>query len=166
MKTKQFLINFGYPIALGIVIFIGIVWMILLSGCATIAPGQDALAVNAERLETVSKSAFDEVTALDDLNRDFWRTNAPEFHKFCEWIRTPVTIVPTTPNSAPVITVSTNVPIQYRRGRAMIKLVDDAKLVYEANKAQSNILINMVFDLQSAYNQANSWKVIVQSPTR
>ena len=124
--------------------------MLLSNGCATVASGSDPLAVNAERLETVSVSAFDTVVILDNSNRSFWITNAPAFHGFCEWLRKPITIEST--NTLP-------------RGLAMIKLVDDAKIIYQANASHSNILIQAVADLQGVFNQASSWTVIVQSPT-
>ena len=143
MKIKTLLIDDLIILTVAALLFIAV-------GCASIQPGQDALVVNAERLETVSASAFDTVVILDNSNRSFWITNAPAFHGFCEWIRTPITIEST--NTLP-------------RGLAMIKLVDDAKLVYEVNKSQSNILIQVVADLQGVFNQASSWTLIVQSPT-
>ena len=143
MKIKTLLIDDLIILTVAAMLFIAV-------GCASIQPGQDALVVNAERLETVSASAFDTVVILDNSNRSFWITNAPAFHGFCEWIRTPITIEST--NTLP-------------RGLAMIKLVDDAKLVYEVNKSQSNILIQVVADLQGVFNQASSWTLIVQSPT-
>ena len=118
-------------------------------GCATLQPGADPLVVRAEQVETVAASAFDTVVILDNSNRGFWLTNAPAFHQFCEWLRTPVTIE------------STNT---MRRGLAMVKLADDAKLVYKANSSQSNILVQALSDLQGAVTQAQSWQIIVQSP--
>lgn len=121
----------------------------LFIGCATLQPGADPLVVRAEQVETVAQSAFDTVVILDNSNRAFWLTNAPAFHQFCEWLRTPVTIE------------STN---SMRRGLAMVKLVDNAKLIYKANKSQSNILVQALSDLQGAVTQAQSWQIIIQSP--
>jgi len=124
--------------------------VLLLAGCASIQNGQDVLVVRAEQLETVAVSAFDTVVVLDNSNRQFWQTNAPAFHQFAEWLRTPITIE------------STNT---MRRGLAMVKLVDDAKLIYESNSSQSNLLTQAVSDLQIAVQQAQSWQIIIQSPT-
>ena len=119
-------------------------------GCKTLAPGADPLVVRTEQLETVAASAFDTVVILDNSNRSFWQTNAPAFHQFCEWLRTPIMIE------------STN---SMRRGLAMVKLVDNAKLIYITNSSQSNILIQAVSDLQIAVSQAQSWSTIIQTPT-
>ena len=118
-------------------------------GCATVNPGADPLIVHTEQVETVAASAFDTVVLLDNSNRGFWATNAPAFHNFCEWLRTPIVIEST---------------VTMRRGLAMVKLVDDAKLIYKSNASQSNILIQAVADLQIALTQAQSWAVIVQTP--
>jgi hypothetical protein len=140
-----------WPVIVVFVLMIGFVASVLIStGCSTVASGSDPMVVNAERLETVSVSAFNTAVELDNSNRDFWMTNAPAFHSFCEWIRTPITIEST--NTLP-------------RGLAMIKMVDDAKVIYRSNSSHSNILIQVVADLQAALNQAQSWVVIVQSPT-
>jgi|ERR1039458_2014299 hypothetical protein len=124
--------------------------VIFVTSCATLNPGADPIVVNAERVEIVAVSAFDTVVTLDNSNRGFWATNAPAFHNFAEWLRTPVTIE------------STNVT---RRGLAMVKLVDDAKIIYKSNASQSNILIQAVADLQIAITQAQAWQTIVQTPT-
>jgi hypothetical protein len=137
MKKILFLITLG-----AVAIFI--------VACATLNPGADPIVVNAERVETIAASAFDTVVILDNSNRGFWATNAPAFHYFAEWLRTPVTIE------------STNV---LRRGLAMVKLVDDAKVIYKSNSAQSNILVQAVADLQIAISQAQAWQTIVQTPT-
>jgi hypothetical protein len=129
---------------------VSIIAVAILCGCSTLNPGADPIVVNAERVETVAASAFDTVVNLDNSNRSFWATNAPAFHKFAEWLRTPVTIE------------STNA---LRRGLAMVKLVDDAKVIYKSNSSQSNILIQAVADLQIAISQAQAWQTIVQTPT-
>ena len=47
----------------------------------------------------------------------------------------------------------------------MILLVDSAKLTYEVNKSQSNILISAIDDLTNAVTQAQGWAAIVSSKT-
>ena len=119
-------------------------------GCASLQKGADPIVVRAEQVETVAASAFDTVVILDNSNRGFWQTNAPAFHLFAEWLRTPITIE------------STN---SMRRGLAMVKLVDDAKLIYVSNASQSNILNQAISDLQIAVTQAQAWSTIIQTPT-
>lgn len=143
MKTKLKLTTVFLALAL-------IVGCNAINGCSALTPGSDPIVVHAEQLETVAASAFDTVVILDNSNRQFWQTNAPAFHQFVEWLRTPITIE------------STNT---MRRGLAMVKLVDDAKLIYKSNSSQSNLLIQAVSDLQIATSQAQSWQVIIQSPT-
>jgi len=122
----------------------------LIGACKALSPGSNALVVRTEQLETVSASAFDTVINLDNANRGFWITNAPAFHGFCEWLRTPVPIGPS---------------LSMRRGLALIKLVDDAKIVYKSNLSQSNALLSAIADLQGVANQASSWAIIIQTPT-
>lgn len=124
--------------------------LLVISGCTTLAPGADPLVVRAEQLETTANASFDLVVAVDNANRGFWLTNAPAFHQFAEWLRAKVPV----PNNA-----------DQRRGVAMILLVDSAKLTYQANHSQSNLLIQAVSDLQAAANQAAAWSTIVKTPT-
>lgn len=137
MKMKSYL--FIVAIAAAVTIF---------SACAHLDPSADPLVVNAERLEAVATSAFDSAVNLDNSNRPFWQTNAPAFHAFAEWLRAPVVI---------------EQQGAFPRGLAMVKLVDDAKLTYKANRAQSNILLNAVADLQTAVIQAQSWNNIISN---
>lgn len=121
-------------------------------GCvAPINPGQDPLPVRAEQLETTANSAFQLVVDLDNSDRGFWRTNAPAFHNFAEWLREP-------------IQVGTNAP--QRRGIEMVLQVDVAKMQYEANKSQSNVLITAISDLEIAANQATAWNTLVKPSTK
>lgn len=119
-------------------------------GCKTVSPGSDPVVVHAEQVETSASAAFDFVVNIDNSDRGFWRTNAPAFHNFAEWLRTPVPI-PSNPNEP--------------RGLGMIKQVDEAKLAYEADRAQTNALSRAVLDLQAALDQASAWSTIIKTPT-
>src|SRR5688572_19337335 len=66
----------------------------LLSGCASIKPGNDPLVVNVERAETIAKSTFDLVLNVDHTDREFWKAKAPAFHDFCNWLRQPQIVTP------------------------------------------------------------------------
>jgi len=120
----------------------------LFIGCAHLDKGADPLIVRAEQIETVADSAFDSVVKLDSANRQFWLTNAPAFHSFAEWLRTPVP-------------VGTNT---VRRGIAMVQQLNYAKLDYRQNHSQSNLLISLTMDLQNALSQAQAWTVIISNP--
>lgn len=129
-----------------------ILWSIVLVfvGCATLQPGADPLVVRAQQLETTADASFQLVVSVDNSDRGFWRTNAPAFHNFAEWLRTPV---PTASNP--------NEP----RGLGMILLVDADVLAYRANKSQSNILISAISDLSLVAAQAQAWSAIVSAKT-
>jgi hypothetical protein len=118
----------------------------LFVGCASLQPGADPLVVRAQQLETTASASFDLVVSVDNADRGFWRTNAPAFHNFAEWLRTPVP-TPSNPNEP--------------RGLGMILLVDADVLAYQANKSMSNDLEVAISDLSLAATQAQSWSAIV-----
>ena len=117
----------------------------ILLGCAQLQPGADPLVVNTERTETIAKTTFDLVMQVDNTDRGFWRTNAPAFHSFVEWLREPQTVQT---NTLP-------------RCLAMILSVDDVKLDYRAARASSNDLATAVLTLHGALNQAGAWLTVV-----
>lgn len=122
----------------------------LLLGCATLKPGADPFVVRVEQTQSVAMSTFDFVLHLDQSNRPFWRTNAPGFHNFCEWLRTPQPYG------------GTNVP----RCIAMQANLDDLKAAYKASKTagSSNVLWNAWSVLNAAISQSGSWSNIITSP--
>ena len=54
------------------------------------------MVVRAEQSITIANATFDSAVKIDNANRSFFRTNAPAFHQFCEWLRTPVVMPPLT----------------------------------------------------------------------
>lgn len=118
---------------------------VLLAGCASIEPGADPLIVNTERAETIAKGSFDLVAQVDNTDRGFWRTNAPAFHNFVEWLRKP----------------ETNDDVVLPRGLALIWKADDLKLRYKSGRANSNDLSAAVIELSTASDQAGAWLTIV-----
>ena len=116
-------------------------------GCAALQPGADPLVVRTEQLETTGTAAFDLVVNTDDANRDFWLTNAPAFHTFAEYLRTPTPIL----NSTNILP----------KGLAIIWNVDQLKVAYKANASASNALISAVGTLGTLVDQAGSWSNIV-----
>jgi hypothetical protein len=131
-----------------IINLLSILSVLIITGCATIQKGQDPLIVRAEQSEQIAATTFDLVVNLDNSNRTFWRTNAPAFHQFAEWVRTPVEIGELT----------------LPRGLAMIRQVDDAKVAYKSNVAQSNALLVAVSSLENASKQAQAWNTIISKP--
>jgi len=120
--------------------------LIFAPGCATVAPGNDPIVVRAEQVEAGAIASFDLVLNLDQANRPFWRTNAPGFHQFCEFLRAPQVVNIT--NTAP-------------RGVAMVLSLQQVKADYRASRASSNLLEVAISTLSSAVGQAKSWMSIV-----
>jgi hypothetical protein len=128
--------------------------LLLHAGCSSVAPCQNALVVNTERTEQIAKASFDLVMHIDDSDRGFWRTNAPAFHKFVNWLRQPQT-VPLVPD------VDIESEATLPRCLALLMTVDNVKLAYKDGLATSNDLATAVLTLQAAVNQAGAWLTIV-----
>ena len=127
------------------------IWLSI-SGCAPLKPGADPLVVRAEQVESTAKITFDLVLNVDNTDRGFWRTNAPAFHAFCEWLRVPM-----------VIWVTNTLP----RASAMIAGLDTVKSDYLLARQGSNALITAITVLQSASSQASAWgSVVTNTPAR
>lgn len=127
-----------------------IIGLLILIGCAHLTPGADPLVVRVEQTQSGAMGTFDLVLHEDQANRSFWATNAPAFHSFCEWLRTPQKY-----NGS---NVARCVAIQFN--------VDDLKLAYKAGKTtgNSNALYTAFTVLSAAVGQASSWQNIVTSP--
>lgn len=125
-----------------------VLFILALSSCATIAPGSGFI-VHVERTQRVAAATLDFVLSLDEGDRDFWRTNAPAFHDFCEWLRSPSVITPS-----------------LQKGLAIQKSVQDLKVRYkqQTTTQNSNALYLAWAILDSTIIQANSWSNIVTSP--
>jgi hypothetical protein len=140
---KQVAVWAGFTVAM-----IGALFAIqLLLGCKSLTAGADPLVVRVEQTETTAKAGFDAVLNEDNSNRSFWITNAPAFHKFCEWLRQPQTVEGT--NSLP-------------RAAAMLVSLDDVKVAYKSasTSANSNLLFTIVGTVEAAVLQAQSWLTI------
>jgi hypothetical protein len=124
--------------------------LFLFWGCAHLQPGADPIVVNVERFETTAKPTFDLALNVDNSNRAFFATNAPQFHHLCEWLRQPQTVEQT--NTLP-------------RAAAMLVSLDDVKLAYKAGRASSNEVFTVLTTAQSAVNQASSWLTVVTNQT-
>lgn len=131
-------------------LFIPILAAILI-GCASLSPTADPFVVRVEQGEAGASATFDLVLRVDNSQRGFWITNAPAFHNFCEWLRTPT---PYTSNTVP-------------RCVAIQLNVDDLKLAYQNSKTagNSNALYTAFGVLAAAAGQAAAWQTIVTTPT-
>lgn len=130
---------------------------VLVTGCAgKLDPGADPLIVSIERTQTFSEGGFDLVINLDHADRGFWRTNAPAFHQFAEYLR----------EKLPV----TNVPGRTNLQRYLLAQwqLDQAKLAYRATKsaATSNEMVAARIVLQDLSNQTAAWLTIVTNKTK
>jgi len=119
--------------------------------CRPLDPGADPFVVRVEQSQTVANATFDFVLNLDQSNRPFWRTNAPAFHQFCEWLRTPQKYGTNTVPRAVLIELN----------------VSDLKLAYKASRTSgnSNALWSAWSVLNQAIIQSTSWSNIVTTPT-
>lgn len=122
------------------------------AGCATLDKDADALVVRVEQTQTAANATFDMILHVDNSDRGFWRTNAPAFHKFCEFLRTPE---PYGTNLVP-------------RCVAIELNVDDLKLAYKASRSSgnSNALVSAWAVLNQLFSQSLSWSNIITSPVR
>lgn len=119
----------------------------LLLGCVALRPGADPLVVRTEQTLQTAGSTFDLVLRLDHSDRGFWRTNAPGFHNFCEWLRAPLYVTPPGTNLA--------------RALALQLQLDTVKREYKAARANSSDVLTALSTLQSALNQAGAWAGVI-----
>lgn len=117
-----------------------------LIGCAHIAPGNDPIVVRAEQLSTTGKATLDLVVNIDQADRGFWRTNAPAFHEYCEWLRTPTQV---------------DTGETFPRGRAILFNLDEAKQAYAKRGGSTNLLWSSIVTATTVINQAGAWSTIV-----
>lgn len=128
------------PRAAGMIAFF--LGVLFLAGCARLQPGASPIVVRTEQLEKSAKATFDLVLGADNRRREFFKTNAPAFHGFCEWLRQPL-------------------PVDgrnYPRAAALIKNVSNVKLAFKTGRASSNDVVTVITTLESAAVQATFWK--------
>ena len=123
---------------------IAIAVAVWLAGCSTIAPGNNPLIVRCEQTQKVATATFQAVVEVDNVNRAFWQTNAPGFHRFCEWLR------------APMIVGETNV---FPRGVAMLWELDQVKLAYKEKKKGESEVVKVLATVEQALASAQNWLV-------
>lgn len=125
----------------------------LLLGCVAIKPGNDPLVVSTERFLTSAEGTFLLTLQINQHDREFFRENAPGFHRYCETLREPTPY----PHFA-----STNILPQYR---AWLLSVDDVKLAYKQGRSDSNAVLAAVNSLEAWVNKGQDWLAIVTNRT-
>lgn len=133
------------PLGVWLIFALGfaLVW---LCGCAKLQPGADPIVVRAEQSLTAAQGTFQFVLRTDELDRGFWRTNAPGFHNFAEGLRVPTRYQVT--NTLP-------------RYRVYLLMADDVKQDYKLGRASSNALAAVLSGLESLQRQSAAWLNVV-----
>jgi hypothetical protein len=140
--------TFQSPLFTTFLTMFGVVAMIV--GCNGLNPGADPLIVNTERALTVAPQTFDLVLGVEASNFAWFKTNLPDFYKFCEEIKKPVLYV--SPEYG-----ETNVQ---KCIAAQLEL-DDLKNAYSRSKLNSNALYSAQISLEFMIATANNWLVSV-----
>jgi hypothetical protein len=144
MKSR--LIKFAEIVAVACFALCGFVVLAPL-GCAHLQPGADPFVVRVEQTESIARDTFTLVLQADNQNRSYWRTNSPNFHDYCEWLREPLQI-------------GTNV---LPRDLAMILTLNDVKNLYKSGRSTSNDLATVQADLTTALTDAMGWLKMTRS---
>lgn len=129
------------------------------SGCATVAPGADPLVVRVEQTQATGQAVLDAVVHIEHSEAGFFRTNAPAFYQFAEWLKQPQP-VPVFISSA-----TTNGAVSLPRGLAMLWSLDQVKLAYKAGAASSNSVLMVLSPVEAMLSQANAWLVLSTNNT-
>ena len=125
-----------------------LVLAVFLAGCAVLNPNADPVVVRVEQTQTIALATFDAVLSLDNSNREFWKTELPGFHSFCEWLREPQKL-------------ETKV---LPRGSAMLWSLNEVKKSYKAQLATKDKLVAALSVVESALRQAQGWLTQAQGP--
>lgn len=113
------------------------------AGCKTITG--DPVVVRAEQSIAIGNATLNAAVHVDDSNRAFFRTNAPAFHSFCEWLRTPVIVPP--------------LRVAEPRGIAIIESANVVKQAYKHTRGTNelNQLVQALATIETATAQAQGW---------
>lgn len=133
--------------------FVALVASVLcFTACAPLDPKADPLVVRTEQVQLISEGGLDFIIATDQLDRGFWRTNAPAFHKFCEYLREKLP-------AAGLPDGRTNL----QRYLLSQWELDQAKLAYKGAKsaATSNALRSAQISLKALEDQTAAWLTII-----
>lgn len=123
---------------------------LFLHGCATLDPNASPFIVHTEQVQASAKASVQFILSVDNFNRQFWITNAPALHNFCEYLRAPIP------------------PANHSRATTIQLNVQTLKVRYKENRSagNSNALYLVVSELDVLGAQANSWSNIVSLSSR
>lgn len=133
-------------LVLPLLLVISLAW----AGCAVLQKGADPIVVEAERVLTVGQGTLTLANNVDNANRSYWKTNAPMFHAFVEWLREPINLG------------GTNL---IRRGPGFMYSLDYVKHAYLDGKATSNSVWTAIAAASAAVAQAQNWLSTVNTNT-
>jgi hypothetical protein len=122
------------------ILLIALAVSLILPACKTITG--NPIIIRAEQTETITLATFDAMLKIDDSNRAFYKSNLPQFHDFCEWLRVLIKVNQT--NSMP-------------RGAALCYSLNQVKLAYKSGLTTSNAVITAIAATESALAQAQNW---------
>jgi len=134
------------PFKLPLLFIMGMLPIAFLSGCATLDKTADAVVVRAEQTLHIATASMDTLLKIDDSNRQFYRTNAPAFHNFAEYLRVPITITLYGTNKTEA------------RGLTFVESAQAIKLAYKRNRTPENkaSLITALATLETAVRQTQT----------
>ena len=144
----------GKTIASALILCLFTASMFMLPGCASLQPGADPLVVRVEQAETSGKALLDAVVHVEGSDLPFFRTNAPGFYSFCEWLKAPQ-----------VVTGAAAGPATLPRGLALLWSLDQVKAGYKAGVQSSNTLITALTTFEAASSQASAWLTLATNNT-
>lgn len=121
------------------------------NGCATLDPGADPLVVRTEQSLDGATNLFTTIVHVDNANRDFYRSNAPAFHRLAESLRQPVLL----PGQATLVPWGEAIIINAWQTKQAYKQARDA--------GNSNALYLAWVTLNSAYTNGMQELAIVSS---
>src|ERR1051326_1289997 len=130
-----------FPSSAAVIFLIGLTSFFAV-GCAPLQPGADPLLVRTEQIEKAAASTFDFLLNIDDANRDFYRTNAPQFHAAMEKLREKEDFHGT----------------NYPRSIAVVLRLNEVKTAYRTDRSNSNFLATAVTGLEATVAEVQNLK--------
>jgi len=93
--------------------------LLVMTGCASVAPGHDPVVVRAEQSLSIAFDTIDTFLKLEHDNQELVKKKLPEVHAFAQKLRAKVTVGgKTQPFGISVIQSATDVKNAYKRNRS------------------------------------------------
>lgn len=131
---------------------LALIAVVTFTGCASLEPSADAVAVRAEQTVATAFNVFDAFLNLEHANRELVKAKAPAVHTFAEWLREPV------PDNGAMVP----------RGLSLIQSANRVRLAYKANRTPDNhaSLQAALAALARAANETQTQMQALQTLTR